>query len=107
VPDFFNLKSPAANILKIADSLVHGDRGVSYGHPEDDFSCVAAIATAMLRRQGKLAGNEVISAEDWALFMVACKITRECYQHKIDNLVDGAGYFETLQMIHERRAGRS
>ena len=91
------------NVLNIASSLVHGDRGANYGHPGDDFTCTAEMVTAILRRQGKLAEGKSVTPEDWALFMVACKLSREAHQPKEDNRIDGAGYFETLQMIHERR----
>jgi hypothetical protein len=91
------------NVLQIASNLVHGDRGANYGHPGDDFVCTAEIVTAILKRQGKLADGKSVSPEDWALFMVACKLSREAHQPKEDNRIDGAGYFETLQMIHERQ----
>jgi hypothetical protein len=35
--------------------------------------------------------------------MVGVKISRECNKPKRDNRVDGAGYFETLQMIYDFR----
>lgn len=91
------------NVLHIASKLVHGDRGDNYGHPGDDFVCTAEMVTAILKRQGKLADGKKVTPEDWALFMVACKLSREAHQPKEDNRVDGAGYFETLQMIHERQ----
>jgi hypothetical protein len=92
------------SILIEAHNLVHGDRGADYGHPLDDFSRTAAIASVLLA--GKLAAP--LEAEDVALIMVAVKLSREVNRPKRDNLVDGAGYLETLHMVRterERRAG--
>jgi hypothetical protein len=94
----------AESILMEAFALVHGNRGADYGHPLDDFSRTAAIATALLEAKLKAP----LAAEDVALFMVAVKLSRECNKPKRDNRVDGAGYFETLDMVRverERRAG--
>lgn len=104
------VKNPNAttrSALTAAFNLVHGERGENYGHPADDFACTAAIVTSLLKRQGKLADGKEVTAEDWALFMVACKITREAHLPKEDNRIDGAGYLETLQMIHDEKAGNA
>lgn len=87
--------SQKKNCLQIADELIHGDRQGSYGHPFEDFSRTAKIWGAIL-------GIEV-TPEQVALCMVGVKISRECNQHKDDNIIDGIGYFGTLEMIHEYR----
>lgn len=86
-------------ILQEAQRLVHGDRGEAYGHPLDDFSRTAKIWSAIL-------GVEV-TPEQVGLCMVGVKISRECNQPKRDNRVDGAGYFETVDMIHAERKRRT
>lgn len=100
----FDARNPVApealpakeSALQEAQRLVHGDRGEAYGHPIHDFARTAQIWTAVL-------GTEV-TPEQVALCMVGVKISRECNKPKRDNRVDGAGYFETLQMIYDYRA---
>jgi hypothetical protein len=81
--------------LQEAQRLVHGDRGADYGHPIHDFARTARIWSAIL-------GVDV-KPEQVALCMVGVKISRECNKPKRDNRVDGAGYFETLEMIYQYR----
>lgn len=83
-------------ILEEAQRLVHGNRGDDYGHPFDDFAKTALIWQAIL--------GIPVSQEQVALCMVGVKISREVNKPKRDNCVDGAGYFETLSMVKERRA---
>lgn len=84
------------SILTEAQGLVHGPRQEAYGHPANDFSRTAALASILLA--GKL--KEDLGPEDVALFMVCVKLSREVNAHKRDNLVDAAGYLETLNMVH-------
>lgn len=86
------------SILDEAKRIVHGDRGENYGHPFEDFSRTAKIWSAIL-------GIEVLP-EQVALCMVGVKISREVNRPKRDNIVDGAGYFETLDMVKRERAQR-
>lgn len=85
--------------LQEAQRLVHGDRGVAYGHPLDDFSRTAAMWSAIL--------DHPVSAEQVGLCMCAVKISRQCNMPKRDNMVDLAGYAETVQMVIDERAGRA
>jgi hypothetical protein len=85
-------------ILEEAQRLVHGSRGEAYGHPYDDFGKTAKIWSAIL-------GIDVTPAQV-ALCMVGVKISREVNKPKRDNLVDGAGYFETLSMVREEQERR-
>ena len=89
-------------ILQEAQRLVHGDRQGSYGHPIDDFTKTAKIWTGILLP--KLLPGVEIEAEDVPLCMVGVKLSREVNKPKRDNLVDGAGYFETLSLVRTRRA---
>lgn len=81
------------SILTEAQRLVHGDRGADYGHPLDDFTKTATAFNA-------LRGTN-LTAEDVALFMVCVKLSRQANRHKRDNIVDAAGYLETLMMVRD------
>jgi len=78
-------------ILEEAQQAVYGARQEAYGHPFDDFSRTAKIWSAIL-------GVEVTPAQV-ALCMVGVKISRECNRPGRDNLVDGAGYWATLELV--------
>lgn len=89
------------NPQEIADyavSLVSGDRQNDYGHPIDDFTRAGKIWEAIL--------GVPVSAEQVALCMVGVKIAREVNRQKLDNAVDGIGYFLTLTMVQQERAER-
>ena len=86
------------DLAMYAADLVTGSRQVDYDHPFDNFSRAAKIWGAIL-------GIEV-SAEQVALCMVGMKISREVANQKLDNTVDGIGYFLTLAMVTQERAER-
>lgn len=86
------------NVLEEANTLVHGARGVDYGHPLDDFSRTAAMWSAIL--------GFPVTPEEVGLCMCAVKISRQCNAPKRDNLVDLAGYAETVNMVIEERERR-
>ena len=79
------------NILTAADSLVNGKRQSDYGHPLEDFTRTAKIWTAIL-------GVE-ITPEQVGLCMIGVKLSRQVHCPKADNLVDIAGYAQTVQMV--------
>jgi len=81
------------NILEEAGSLVDGPRQEDYGHPSEDFGRTARMWTAILGIN--------VSAVQVGLCMVALKISRHCNKPGRDNLVDGAGYFRTIEMIED------
>lgn len=83
-------------ILEEANRLVNGPRQGDYGHPLEDFRRTAAIWSAIL-------GVEV-TPQQVGLCMIGVKLSRECNGHKRDNLVDAAGYAQTVQMVEERLA---
>ena len=96
------LESKYETVNQEADRLIHGDRNLTYDHPLDNFERIGAIWSVVL-------GIEV-TPEQVGLCMVGVKLAREAYLPKRDNLVDGAGYFGTVQMVkdeRERRANRS
>lgn len=90
------LKPFSETICQEADRLVSCDRQETYGHPFHDFTKTGKIWAAIF-------GIPEVTPEQVALCMVGVKISRECNKHKRDNLVDGAGYFKCLDLIHEYR----
>ena len=92
-------ESKEKSILQIAHNLVHSNRGEDYGHPLDDFSKTAAFWS--------IYKGVRFSPEDVALMMVFVKVSREMNKHKEDNLVDIAGYIETLSMVIEEKKYRN
>jgi hypothetical protein len=86
------------DIAAYAAELVSGERQAAYGHPLDNFTRAAQI-------WGVILGCEV-TPEQVSLCMVGMKIAREVNQTKPDTVVDGIGYFLTLNMIREERARR-
>lgn len=78
--------------LQEAQRLVHGDRGVDYGSPREDFTRTAQMWSAII--------GAPVAPEHIPLCMIALKISRECHRPKRDNRVDIAGYAETLEMLH-------
>jgi hypothetical protein len=55
------------------------------------------------RMWGTLLDLPDIPPEKVGLMMVCLKACREKYQHKLDNLTDGAGFFKTIQLIKEKQ----
>ena len=86
------------DIADYAVRLVSGDRQNDYGHPLDDFTRAGKIWEAIL--------GVKVSAEQVALCMVGVKISRQANAAKLDNIVDGIGYFLTLAMVQEERLAR-
>lgn len=87
------------SILQEADRLVNGARQASYGRPLDDFKKTAKIWTGVLLE--KLKDGVEISPRDVPLCMVGVKMSREVNRPKRDNRTDGAGYWQTLDMVDE------
>lgn len=85
------------SILEEAQRLVHGNRGADYGHPYYDFRRTAIMVTGLLR--DKLKDWEKITPRDIPLIMNCVKMSREMNRPKRDNRADGAGYWETLDMV--------
>lgn len=96
------------NILQEADRLTSGDRNKAYGAPLDDYTCTAALFTALLQHAGKLKQNETIEPELAQVLMIAVKLSRLSgnLTHR-DSLVDIAGYARTIEMTQEERAKRN
>ena len=88
-------------ILDEAKALVYGDRENDYSHPYYDFGCTSELWTAYLKSKYKI--DFSLEREDIGLMMVLFKVSRESRHPKRDNLVDGAGYLETVQRVIDKR----
>lgn len=101
------MKNKEDSVLIKAYEKVHGNRGKDYGLPNQDFDCTAAIWTAIFRRRGYLKEGAEIRGYDVPLCMVGLKMSREAHKHKSDNVEDGCGYFETLDVyLDEHEANK-
>src|SRR5258708_6311846 len=76
------------NHSKEAEKLVLGDRNDQYGNPREDYVKTAKIWSGML--SSKLT-NE-ITPEEAILMMIGLKLSRLCFKHKDDTLIDLHGY---------------
>jgi len=95
--DQINKLKAKVSVCEEADSLVCGQRGGSYGHPIEDFSRTAKLWGAIL--------GIPVTPQQVGLCMTQVKVSRECHAHKRDNLVDIAGYAQTVQMIEDKLNG--
>jgi len=86
------------SILAEALKVVHGSRQDNYSHPLDNFTKIAKLWSVILDKE--------VTPEQVGLCMVAVKISRELHRPHRDNLVDGAGYFETIHLVKEERLKR-
>lgn len=86
------------SVLTEAESLVHGQRNADYGHPLDDFTRTAALWSAIL--------GHAVTAEQVGLCMICVKLSRQVNAPKRDNMVDAAGYAETVQWCVDERERR-
>ena len=102
-PQVAPINAAPGSILVEAESLVHGPRQASYGHPADDYGCVVEMFNAWMDHKHPDGWNR-LSVEDAITFMVFVKLSRQANKPKRDNLVDAAGYLECLNMTLERMA---
>lgn len=87
------------SVLQEADSVVNGERQASYGHPFFNFRDIASFWTTYLRGKYGDRFDLVLAAEDIGSLMILMKVSREMHEHKRDNLVDIAGYAETISKV--------
>jgi len=82
-------------ILQEAQGAVYGDRQADYGSVTDNFQRIADYWNVTLNR--KLTAP--ITPEEIGLCMIGVKMARQQFKPKRDNLVDGAGYFATIEKM--------
>lgn len=103
--DRFPHPDRAHSVLDEASEIVYARSESDYGHPYYDFSKTAAIWTVILGP--KLSPGAKIEPEDVGLCQIGVKLSREIHEHRRDNLVDIAGYAETVnRVILERGRNR-
>ena len=86
------------SILKEADRIVNGPRQDNYGHPSINFKRIASIWSVIL-------GCEVTERQvGW--MMVGLKMARDIQVPTVDNLVDTAGYAETIHKLGDNSTRR-
>lgn len=85
-------------ILEEANRLVNGPRQRDYGDPALDFGRTAKIWSAIL-------GIEV-TPQQVGLCMIGVKLSRQVNKPQRDNMVDAAGYAQTVQMVEEYLNGQ-
>ena len=88
-----------SDLAMTAVRTVTRDRNNDYGHPLDNLDRAARIWSVIL-------GVDV-TPEQVCLCMEGMKIAREINAPKLDNLVDGIGYWLTLGMIRAERLDRA
>lgn len=76
-------------VLKEASIMLNGSRYDAYGDPVENFERIAELASI-------LTGYK-LTPKDIAMIMIAVKLSRETYKHKMDNLIDIAGYAQIYQ----------
>lgn len=90
------------SVLTEAQALVHGERNADYGHPLDDFGRTAGMVSAMLAQKLKAP----LTAEEIGMIMICVKLSRQINRPKRDNMVDAAGYAETVSWCGDERVRR-
>jgi hypothetical protein len=85
-------------IFEEAEAVVNGPRQYYYDHPLDNFQRIADMWSVILRTE--------VTWEQVGLMMVALKVVRQAHRPQRDNLVDGVGYWRTIEMAYEEEARR-
>jgi hypothetical protein len=76
------------DVTREAHVLVTADRSEQYGDPLETYSRAARIFNATR--------GYTLTTQDVLYLMVCCKLAREQHKHKMDNLVDAAGYMDLI-----------
>lgn len=82
-------------ILEEAQKVVYGDRQDDYGTVTENFNTIAKLWSVVLKTD--------VTPEQVGLCMVQLKVARQMYKPKRDNLVDGAGYFATIEKMENEK----
>jgi hypothetical protein len=82
-------------ILQEANEIIYGDREKTYGRPDKNLNCIAAMWNAYLQSTGR----DYITAHDVCMMMSLLKVARQANAFKRDNLVDACGYLALADRI--------
>lgn len=85
------------NILDEAESIIYGDREETYGTPDKNLNCIAAMWNAYLDSTKR----DHVTAHDVCMMMGLLKIARQANMWKRDNLVDVCGYMALAERIED------
>jgi len=88
-------------VLDKAKMIINGDKQDIYGNPENSFALIADYWNTYLYSRKLVQFAFKLTAKDVAIMMTLFKIAREANQHKLDNLVDAAGYLGILGDMYE------
>lgn len=89
-------------ILTEAVELVFGPRAAAYGHPKDNFTCIAGLWEAYLVKRGVFnVESPGLMPHDVAMMNILQKVAREAHMPTHDNLIDIAGYAATVERLDE------
>lgn len=94
------------SVCSVADGLINGARSEAYGHPYDDFTKTSGMWNSLgYRIQSPNGDIRLLNAADVPVAMVCVKLSRMT-NHKnnnhMDSIIDGCGYFGTLQKVIQR-----
>lgn len=86
-------------VLEQAKDIVYARAEQQYGHPRNDFKCIATCWTAYLQKKGVIPEGEAINERDVALMMIQLKVARDANKPGFDNTCDIAGYAECAERV--------
>lgn len=99
-PLLHSRREMSENILEEANRITSEDRERDYGHPLDNFTQTAELWNQIFK--DKLAPGHRFVAEDFALAMICCKLSRHTNKPVRDNLTDIAGYARTIEKVWDK-----
>lgn len=86
-------KDKSVQLLEQATAIVVGARRSAYGAPEDNFSCIAELWSAYIKRRSMAGKSTLFNPADIAAMMVLMKVARIAEtQNHTDSWRDIAGY---------------
>jgi hypothetical protein len=85
-------------VLDKAGEIIYGDREKTYGSPQKNFDCIAAMWTAFLRN--RFGFEDKLTSKDVCYLMALLKVARLANNpaHE-DSVVDGIGYLASSERV--------
>jgi hypothetical protein len=94
------MKKIVTHALDQARDVVYGRGEREYGHPRNDFLCIAQMWNAYLQKKGIIPPDRGIDERDVAMLMVCLKVARDANKPGLDNAVDICGYAECAERVY-------